>query len=95
MGGGGAREMASIDFEPKLVASGSKEWQTVKLLKSFLAPPPGAGVLNFKSGLGISIRVVRSTGGPLTIPADQRALLRIADMKLEFVGKERNDNVTV
>ena len=37
----------------------------------------------------------RSTGGPLTIPADQQALLRIADMKLEFVGKERNDNVTV
>jgi hypothetical protein len=89
------REMESIDFEPKLVASGSQEWQTVKLLKSFLAPPPGAGVLNFKAGLGVSIQVVRSTGGPLTISADQRALLRIADVKLEFVGKERNDNVTV
>ena len=90
-----SREMASIDFEPKLVASGSKEWQTVELPKGFLAPPPGAGVLNFGSGLGVSIQVMRSTDGPLTIPAGHRALLRIADAKLEFVGKERNDNVTV
>ena len=42
-----------------------------------------------------TIQVMRSTGGPLTIPADHRALLRIADLKLEFLGKERNDNVTV
>jgi hypothetical protein len=90
-----SREMASVDFEPKLVASGSKEWQVVKLSKQFLAPPPGAGVLNFGAGLGVSIQVVRSSGGRLTIPADHRALLRIADVKLEFVGKERNDNVTV
>ena len=90
-----SREMASIDFEPKLVASGSKEWQTVELPKGFLAPPPGAGVLNFGSGLGVSIQVMRSTDGPLTIPAGHRALLRIADAKLNFVGKERNDNVTV
>jgi len=80
---------------PKLFASDSKDWQTVELHKGFLAPPPGAGVLNFGSGLGISIQVVRSTKGLLTIPADDRALLRIADAKLEFVGKVRNDNVTV
>ena len=46
-------------------------------------------------GAWASIQVMRSTGGPLTIPADHRALLRIADVKLEFLGKERNDNVTV
>jgi len=90
-----SREMASIDFVPKLVESNSKEWQTVELKKQFLAPPPGAGVLNFGTSLGVSIQVVRSTGGPLTIPADHRALLRIADLKLDFLGKERNDNVTV
>ena len=87
--------MASIDFEPQLVASGSKEWQSVELTKGFLAPPRGAGVLNFESGLGVSIQVMRSTDGPLTISATHRALLRIADTKLEFLGKERNDNVTV
>ena len=87
--------MASIDFVPKLVESNSKEWQTVELKKQFLAPPPGAGVLNFGAGLGVSIQVMRSTVGPLTISTDHRALLRVADVKIEFVGKVRNDNVTV
>ena len=52
-------------------------------------------MLNFDSGLAFLIQVVRSTTGPLTIQAGQRAFLRIAGMKLEFLGKERNDNVTV
>ncbi|GIT30855.1 MAG: hypothetical protein Ct9H300mP1_29010 [Planctomycetaceae bacterium] len=47
------REMASIDFEPKLVASGSKEWQTVKLLKSFSPRRhPERGVSQFQIGPG-------------------------------------------
>lgn len=87
-----SRELASIDFEPKLVEARSNEWQTVRLSKRLVNP---TGNFSFGAGMGVSIQVVRSTGGPWTIPANQRAFLRIADVKLEFLGKERNDDVTV
>ena len=85
-------ELASIDFEPKLVAGDSKEWQTVELPKRFVNP---RGNFSFGSGMGVSIRVERSTGGALAIAKSDSAFLRVADVKLKFLGKEVNEKVTV
>ena len=87
-----SRELAAIDFVPKLVAVDSEEWQTVELPKRFINP---GGNFSFGSGMGVSIRVERSTGGALTIGKDDAAFLRIADVRLKFLGKEVNENVTI
>jgi len=85
-------ELAAVDFEPQLVAGDSKEWQAVELPKRFVNP---RGNFSFGSGMGVSIQVERSTGGAVTIGENDRAFLRVADVKLKFLGKEVNENVTV
>ena len=87
-------ELGSTTFEVKLVESGSDEWQTVELSKQFLNPNPGAN-FSFGSGMGVSIQLVKSSGGTLSIAAGDRAFVRISDVQLKFLGKEVNDKVTV
>lgn len=85
-------ELAAVDLEPKLVAGDSKEWQTFELPKRFVNP---RGNFSFGSGMGVSIQVERSTGGALAIGEKDWAFLRVAEVKLKFLGKEVNENVTV
>lgn len=85
-------ELAAIDFVPKLATADSEEWQTVELPKRFVNP---RGNFSFGSGMGVSIQVERSTSDALAVGKDDSAFLRIADVKLQFLGKEVNDNVTV
>ncbi|MDA0589051.1 MAG: DUF1501 domain-containing protein [Planctomycetota bacterium] len=87
-------ELGSTTFEVKLVESGSDEWQTVELSKQFLNPNPGAN-FSFGAGMGVSIQLVKSSGGTLSIAAGDRAFVRISDVQLKFLGKEVNDKVTV
>ena len=45
--------------------------------------------------MGVSIQLVKSSPGTLVIASGDRAFVRIADVKLNFLGKEVNDNVKV
>ena len=89
-----SRELAAATFDAKLVAGSSDEWQTVELSKRFVNPNPGAN-FSFGAGMGVSIQLIKSSGGTLQIAPGDRAFIRIADVKLEFLGKEVNDQVTV
>lgn len=89
-----SRELASTTVDLKPVDNGSDEWQIAELSKTFINPNPGSN-FSFGAGMGVSIQLVKSTGGTLQIAATDRALVRIADVKLGFLGKEVNDNVKV
>lgn len=87
-------ELASAVFDVKLVEKTSDEWQTVELSKRFVNPNPG-GNFSFGAGMGVSIELVKTSGGTLTIAARDRAFVRVKDVELEFLGKEVNDKVVV
>lgn len=90
------RPLASLDFEPQLLAS-NEDWQTIELVKQFQNPNPGAN-FSFGAGMGVLLEVTRRGNTPLQLPAPQRpqsAVLRIANVSLEFLGKERIENVKV
>jgi hypothetical protein len=90
------RPLASIDFEPQLLAA-NDNWQTIELVKQFQNPNPGAN-FSFGAGMGVLLEVTRRGPLPLQLPAPgrpQSAGLRIADVSLEFLGKERIENVKV
>lgn len=90
------RDLATIAVAPQFVAADGDGWQTFELSKTFVNPRPGSN-FSFGSGLGVSIRVIASTD--IHLPdgtgAAEFALIRIADVSLEFLGKEVNENVTV
>lgn len=87
-------ELASTTVDVKLVDGATDEWQTVELSKRFVNPNPG-GNFSFGAGMGVSIQLVKSSGGTLKVAAADRAFVRVNDVRLEFLGKEVNDNVTV
>ncbi len=90
------RPLASIDFEPQLLAAGD-DWQTIELVKQFQNPRPGAN-FSFGAGMGVLLEVTRRGNQPLQVaasPQPQSASIRIADVSLEFLGKERIENVKV
>jgi len=89
-----SRELASTTFEVNLVERASDEWQTVELSKSFVNPNPGSN-FSFGAGMGVSIQLIKSSGGTLKIAANDRAFVRVADVELDFLGKEVNENVKV
>ncbi|MBI1312714.1 DUF1501 domain-containing protein [bacterium] len=88
--------LASLDFTPELCKPGD-DWQTVELVKQFVNPNPGAN-FSFGAGMGVMLEVTRRSKQPLQLPAaaePQSVGLRIADVTLEFLGKERIENVKV
>ena len=89
-----SRELASTTVDLKLHESNSNEWQTAELSKTFVNPNPGSN-FSFGAGMGVSIELVKSSGGTLTINPDDRAFIRVVDVELDFLGKEVNDNVKV
>ena len=90
------RSLASAEFAPEFVAAESLEWQTVELQKTFVNPNPG-GNFSFGAGMGIAIEIEKTSPGLLRLDgtAAEHGMLRIADVELEFAGKEVNDDVTV
>ncbi|MGZ0163334.1 MAG: DUF1501 domain-containing protein, partial [Planctomycetales bacterium] len=89
-----SRILASTNIELKLHEGGRDEWQIAELSKTFVNPNPGSN-FSFGAGMGVSIQLAKSSGGTLTIAATDRAFVRIADVELDFLGKEVNDNVKV
>lgn len=89
-----SQELAATTVELKLHESGSNEWQTAELSKTFVNPNPGSN-FSFGAGMGVSIELVKSSVGTLTINPDDRAFIRVVDVELDFLGKEVNDNVKV
>ncbi|MDA1160070.1 MAG: DUF1501 domain-containing protein, partial [Planctomycetota bacterium] len=89
-----SQELAATTVELKLHESGSNEWQTAELSKTFVNPNPGSN-FSFGAGMGVSIELVKSSVGTLTINSDDRAFIRVVDVELDFLGKEVNDNVKV
>jgi hypothetical protein len=87
-----SRELASTTVDLKLAESGAGKWQTVELSKTFVNPNPGSN-FSFGAGMGVSIQLVKSSGGTLKVAAGDRAFVRIADVELDFLGKEVNENV--
>lgn len=86
--------LASAEFTPEFAASDSAEWQSVELTRTFANPTPG-GNFSFGAGMGVAIEVEKTTAGELQLHAADAAVIRIADVELEFSGKEVNDDVTV
>ena len=89
-----SRELASATVDLKLIETNSGEWQTAELSKSFVNPNPGSN-FSFGAGMGVSVQLIKSSGGALKISASDRAFVRVADVKLDFLGKEVNDKVKV
>jgi len=89
-----SRELASTTVDLKLAKANSDEWQTAELSKSFVNPNPGSN-FSFGAGMGVSIQLVKSSGGALKVQATDRAFVRVADVKLDFLGKAVNDKVKV
>jgi len=92
---GARRELASVSVAPQWVGIESSDWQTFELSRTFENPNPGAN-FSFGSGMGVAIEV-EQTSADLQLDAapNQSALLRIADVDLQFFGKQVNPNVKV
>ncbi|MBI1902060.1 MAG: DUF1501 domain-containing protein [Planctomycetia bacterium] len=91
------KELAGVDFVPKLADPEQPSCEELKLEKVFENPMPG-GNFSFGLGMGAAVIVKRTTPGKLTIPAGsgpQRAMLRIDSLAMEFVGKPRKEDVVV
>ena len=90
------KELASIDFAPRFRDTPSS-WQDFELLQRFENSNPG-GNFSFGLGLGVAVMVEKTSTGTLVLADDesqQQAMVRVADVRLEFLGKEVNGDVTV
>jgi hypothetical protein len=87
--------LASVEVQPKL-ASKPGEFVEFELVKEFVNPKPGSN-FSFGAGMGIAVIVQKTSDGELRLDAGQSPLarVRIAEVNLEFVGKERNAKVKV
>ena len=85
------------EFRPEFQSGDEDDLpQTFVLAKEFINPKPGQN-FSFGLGLGIAVIVENSSGGPIEIPAGQLpvARVRLLDIELEFIGKQRNQDVKV
>ena len=91
----GRKKLADAQFQPAFV-TGEGSWQTVELTKEFVNPKPGSN-FSFGLGLGVALTVEKTSGDALELPAGRIpvACLRLHDVRLEFIGKERNEKVKV
>jgi hypothetical protein len=86
--------LASAEINPKRDNAGTDHWHEFELSKNFRNPNAG-GNFSFGSGMGIAIQLSKTSNTPLTVEANDYFRLRVKDVRLEFAGKEVNDNVTV
>jgi hypothetical protein len=84
------KELAAVDVRPKF----AMDFEPFELTKEFVNPNPGAN-FSFGLGLGVAVLLQRSSEGPLELAAGPSPLARIrmADARLEFIGKQVNDKV--
>jgi len=83
-------ELAAVSFQPKL-----GDWQSVELEKNFINPTPGA---NFSFGSGLGVAVIVESRGDWSFGTTGKfatAMLEIAEVDLQFIGKERIETVKV
>ena len=82
--------MAEIEFSPTFEGEERTEAQTVELTRSFLN---ASGNYSFGLGMGVGVEIRQKPGA--TKAMDENVALHVLSIKLEFVGKERNPDVTV
>jgi hypothetical protein len=87
--------LASVEVQPKF-AGDAGGFEAFELVKEFVNPKPGSN-FSFGAGMGIAVIVQKTSDGELRLDAGQspHARIRIAEIELEFVGKERNAKVKV
>lgn len=85
---------SQVVFPPYSEVDGKPE--TYSLEKVFENPTAGAN-FSFGLGLGVALILEKSSEGLLELPAEcpNRASIRVHEFTLEFIGKERKENVTV
>jgi len=91
------KELASTGLRPRYAPPGGPEFQEFALTKEFVNPKPGSN-FSFGLGLGVALVLEKTSPGELDLSAAegiQRAFLLVDEIKLEFTGKERNDDVKV
>ena len=87
------KTLATLPFTPRLLDPKEPKLQRLELVKEFLNPKPGTN-FSFGLGMGVGLQVQKKTADAGKIPAS-KALLHVAGVELEFLGKEVNQDVTV
>ena len=91
------KQLARVAIEPKYSAGDEADLlQTFELEKTFANSMPGRN-FSFGLGLGIALIVEKSSAGAWDFPPGELpvARVRLANVQLEFIGKQRIDKVTV
>lgn len=89
------KTLAAVEVQPTFAANHT-EFETVELTKEFINANPG-GNFSFGLGMGIAVVVEKISDGTLEFAAGVTPLarVRVADVKLDFVGKAVNEKVKV
>ncbi len=89
-------DLASITVSPQFAHPESPEWQTFELTRTFQNPNAG-GNFSFGSGMGVAIEVEKTSPGVLELDGEMSgsASICVADVELEFNGKQVNPDVKV
>jgi len=84
----------TVDFKPNF--SGDDTLGEHVIEKEFLNPKPGSN-FSFGNGMGVMVRIEKTSPGKLEIPGESAATIALAVSKvdLKFDAKKRNPNVTV
>ena len=89
------KTLASAEFTPQFSDGPNAGFTTAELTREFVNPKPGTN-FSFGRGMGIAIVVEKSSAGTLTLPAGSPAAgIRVAEVRLDFVGRTRNEKVKV
>ena len=84
---------AELEFVPEFVESKTAEPQSVEITKVFINPGAGSN-FSFGLGLGVGVEIRQKDGvGDPLLKADVK--LRVFNLNLDFLGKERDPDVTV
>ncbi len=88
------RELGSFAIQPNFFEPGASGYDRFEFTKLFENPAAGAN-FSFGLGLGVALIVEKTSTVPLSLAARQRALIRVDDFQLEFIGKQRKNDVKV
>jgi hypothetical protein len=83
--------MAELEFTPTFAGEAITEPQAVEFTRAFLAP---RGNFSFGLGFGVAIEI-REKPNAGNSPVDANIAIHVLNVDLEFVGKERNPDITV
>ncbi|MBT3890530.1 MAG: DUF1501 domain-containing protein, partial [Planctomycetaceae bacterium] len=87
----GRKVMAEQQIKPTLVDGVSPTSQTFEFTKQFVNTTPGTN-FSFGLGLGIGLEIRNASGRVISV--SKQVSLRVTRYELEFLGKERNKDVT-